>query len=128
MARNAVNTKTQNKPASESHLLNWLGSALTFNLETKIGNEFPVRYLDRTLFMLILGVALIAFRLNAERQVRMIKKMTLENDKLKAAHTILLAHYMKNGKQSEIAPLVVKFGIEESKKPPYKLVIKEIKK
>jgi Bacteriodetes cell division protein (FtsL-like) len=127
MARNVVNTNTKKKKTStsESHILNWLGDTLTFNLEKRIGDEFPVRYLDRALFLLVLGIILIAFRLNAERQVRMTKKMTLENDKLKAAYTILLANYMKNGKQSEIAPVVAKFGIEESRKPPYKVVVKK---
>lgn len=125
MAQNVVKDSKKSsirKPKSESKMLNWLGDA--FNLEKAIGKEFPVRYIDRAAFLLLLGLVLIGFRLNAERQVRKIRKLTNETHQLQAAYTIRKAHYMKRGKQSELAPQVKDLGLVESKESPYRVVVK----
>jgi Bacteriodetes cell division protein (FtsL-like) len=129
MAQNVSKNKKKTvakKPKSESKILGWLGDSL--NLEKKIGKEFPVRYIDRAGFLFVMGLILIAFRLNAERQMRQMRKLTTEIHQLQAAYTIRKAHYMKSGKQSELAPKLAALGLVESKQAPYRIVVKEDEK
>jgi Bacteriodetes cell division protein (FtsL-like) len=123
MAKNIIRDNSKPKLKSNSKTSNWLGSFFSF--EKYLGKEFPVHYLDRSLFLLIIGIVLVAFRINAERQLRQIRKMDEENNRLRAKATILEANMMKRGKQSQVAPKVASMGIHESKKAPYKIIITE---
>jgi hypothetical protein len=124
MAVNVI--KTQKRPAkpikTNSKVLGWLGQ--WFNVEKWIGGkQFPIKYLDATLFLLGLGLIIVFFRINAERQMRQMRKANEEVNNLRAAYTILKANYMKMGKQSELAPKVEKFGLKESRNTPQRIAV-----
>lgn len=125
----AVNVlKAQKRPAktvrTNSRVLTWLGQ--WFNIEKWIGGkQFPIKYLDGTLFLLVLGLIVVFFRINAERQMRQLRKANEETNNLRAAYTILKANYMKMGKQSELAPQVEKMGLKESRQTPQRIEVKE---
>ncbi len=128
MAVNVLkNQKRTTKPIrTNSRVLTWLGQ--WFHVEKWIGGrEFPVRYLDGTLFLLALGLVVIFFRINAERQMRQLRKATEEVNNYRAAYTILKANYMKMGKQSELAPKVLKQGLYESRQTPQRIQVKREK-
>lgn len=109
---------------TNSKVLTWLGQ--WFNVEKWIGGkEFPIKYLDGTLFLLLLGLIVVFFRINAERQMRQLRKANEEVNNLRAAYTILKANYMKMGKQSELAPKVEKFGLKESRQTPQRIVVED---
>ena len=125
----AVNVlKAQKRPAktvrTNSRVLTWLGQ--WFHVEKWIGGkQFPIKYLDGTLFLLVLGLIVVFFRINAERQMRQLRKANEETNNLRAAYTILKANYMKMGKQSELAPQVEKMGLKESRQTPQRIEVKE---
>lgn len=125
----AVNVlKAQKRPAktvrTNSRVLTWLGQ--WFHVEKWIGGkQFPIKYLDGTLFLLVLGLVVVFFRINAERQMRQLRKANEETNNLRAAYTILKANYMKMGKQSELAPQVEKMGLKESRQTPQRIEVKE---
>lgn len=128
MAINVLKAQNQKRTAravrSKSRVLSWLGQ--WFQVEKWIGGrEFPVRYLDGTLYLLLLGLIVIFFRINAERQMRQLRKATEEVNNYRAAYTILKANYMKMGKQSELAPKVAKMGLSESRKTPRRIEVKK---
>lgn len=111
--------KTKNK----SRVLSWLGQ--WFKVEQLMGGtQFPVKYIDSALFLLGLGLVLVFFRINAERQMRQMRKANEDVNNLRAAYTILKANYMKMGKQSELAPKVAKMGLKESRKTPQRVEVK----
>jgi hypothetical protein len=125
----AVNVlKAQKRPTktvrTNSKVLTWLGQ--WFNVEKWIGGkQFPIKYLDGTLFLLLLGLIVVFFRINAERQMRQLRKANEEVNNLRAAYTILKANYMKMGKQSELAPKVEKLGLKESRQTPQRIVVED---
>ena len=125
----AVNVlKAQKRPAKtvrpNSRVLTWLGQ--WFHIEKWVGGkQFPIKYLDGTLFLLVLGLIVVFFRINAERQMRQLRKANEETNNLRAAYTILKANYMKMGKQSELAPQVEKMGLKESRQTPQRIEVKE---
>ncbi len=95
----AVNVlKAQKRPAkpvrTNSRVLTWLGQ--WFHVEKWIGGkQFPIKYLDGTLYLLVLGLVIVFFRINAERQMRQLRKANEDFNNLLAAYTILKANYMK---------------------------------
>jgi Bacteriodetes cell division protein (FtsL-like) len=124
----AVNVlKAQKRPAAKpvrtnSRVLTWLGQ--WFHVEKWIGGkQFPIKYLDGTLYLLVLGLVVVFFRINAERQMRQLRKANEDVNNLRAAYTILKANYMKMGKQSELAPKVEKLGLKESRKTPQRIAV-----
>jgi hypothetical protein len=123
----AVNVIRDDRPAPKpkkmnSKVLRWLGQ--WFDVEKWLGGrEFPVKYIDSALFLLGLGLIVVFFRINAERQVRQLRKATEEVNNLRAAYTIRKAHYVKMGKASEIAPKVAKSGLKESREAPKQVVV-----
>jgi len=128
MAVNVISEQKKRTPkktkVGSSKVLGWLGQ--WFNVEKIMGGkQFPVRYIDGTLYLLILGLIIVFFRINAERQMRQLRKANEEVNNLRAEYTILKANYMKMGKQSELAPKVEKFGLKESRKTPQRIVVED---
>lgn len=89
------------------------------NLETGL----PVKHLPKVAFALVLGIFYVWNSHYAEKANRNIKKLETEVDDLRADVTTLEADYMYSSKQSEVAKNVKKLGLEESKEPPYKIVV-----
>jgi len=86
---------------------------------------FPVRYLPKVLFVVLLGVIYVWNNHYAERATRTIDKFEDEVEDLRADVTTLEADYMYSSKQSEVGRKVKSLGLEESKEPPFKIVVDE---
>jgi len=85
----------------------------------------PVKYLPYALFVAALLIFYIGNSHYAERTIRQTDKMKTEVEDLRADYTTLKADLMFASKQSEVAKKVAPYGLEESYKPPYKIVVKE---
>ncbi len=83
----------------------------------------PTKYFPHIFFIVILGIFYIGNNHWVERTVRKIDKLQTEVDELRADYTSLKADYMFASKQSEVAKKVKNRGLEESKTPPYKIII-----
>ncbi len=90
-----------------------------------LDSGFPVKYLPKIVFAVLLGVVYVWNTHYAERTVRKIDKLETEVEDLRADVTTLEADYMYSSKQSEVAKKVKALGLEESKEPPYKIVAEE---
>lgn len=93
--------------------------------DSLLGGRFPVKYLPKVIFVVVLGVIYVGNTHYAERTIRKIDKLETEVDDLRADVTTLEADFMYGSKQSEVAKKVKALGLEESKEPPYKIVAKE---
>ena len=94
-------------------------------LETYFEEGFPVHYLPKIFFVLVLGLIYIGNTHYAEQTVRQINLMQIEVEDLRADYTTLKADLMFSSKQSEVARKVKAFGLKESLIPPYKVVVED---
>lgn len=94
-------------------------------LETYFEEGFPVHYLPKIFFVLVLGLIYIGNTHYAEQTVRKINLIQVEVEDLRADYTTLKADLMFSSKQSEVARKVKPFGLKESLIPPYKVVVEE---
>ncbi len=94
-------------------------------LETYFEEGFPVHYLPKIFFVLVLGLIYIGNTHYAEETVREINRIQVDVEDLRADYTTLKADLMFSSKQSEVARKVKPFGLKESLNPPYKVVVKE---
>ena len=85
----------------------------------------PVKYLPHVLFGMMVVLFYIGNTHYAERTIRKIDKVKKENEDLRADYTTLKSDYMEASKQSEVARNVLPLGLEESKTPPYQILVKE---
>jgi hypothetical protein len=122
MGRNTLNIPKVPKKQKPSRLASWLNSFSPFR--QLVGDKFPVHYIDGALWLLLIGIVLIGWEHNAERQVRQIRKKKEEIDNLRTKYTIMKASFMKRGKQSELIPQVAEMGLVESKQAPHRIVIR----
>lgn len=105
------------------------GSSLFSGFEKKLKLEsyfeegFPVQYLPKILFVLMLGILYISNTHYGEKTVRRINTVQNEVEDLRADYTTLKADLMFASKQSEVARKVKPFGLKESLTPPYKIVV-----
>jgi hypothetical protein len=127
MAKNILKTPPPPpKPKRPSELAIWLNSFSPFR--KMVGDKFPVHYIDGALWLLLIGIVLIGWEHNAERQMREIRKKKEEINDLRAAYTINKSNFMKRGKQSELIPQVEQLGLVESKQAPRRIVVRESEK
>jgi hypothetical protein len=94
-------------------------------LETYFEEGFPVQYVPKILFVMVLGLLYIGNTHHAEKTVRQINNIQAEVEDLRADYTTLKADLMFSSKQSEVARKVKLFGLEESLTPPHKIVVEE---
>ncbi|MEZ4946385.1 MAG: FtsL-like putative cell division protein [Cyclobacteriaceae bacterium] len=94
-------------------------------LETYFEEGFPVKYLPKILFVLMLSLIYIGNTHYSEKTIRKINKTHTEVEDIRADYTTLKADLMFASKQSEVARRVKSLGLKESIKPPYKIVVKE---
>ena len=122
MAENKFRSKKKDQNSSGSGLFGLISKLKIFgNLET----SFPVRYLPKVAFAVVLGIIYVWNSHYAEKANRNIDRLENEVEDLRADVTTLEAEYMFSSKQSEVAKNVKNLGLEESKQPPYKIVIDE---
>ena len=94
-------------------------------LENYFEEGFPVQYLPKILFVMVLGLLYISNTHNAEKTVRRIDQIHAEVEDLRADYTTLKSDLMFASKQSEVARKVKAMGLKESLKPPTKIVVDE---
>ena len=94
-------------------------------LESYFEEGFPVQYLPKILFVLLLGILYISNTHYAEKTVRDINAIQAEVEDLRADYTTLKADLMFASKQSEVARKVNSYGLKESFTPPYKIVVEK---
>ena len=96
-----------------------------FKLESYFEEGFPVQYLPKILFVMMLGLLYISNTHHAEKTVRKIDQVQSEVEDLRADYTTLKSDLMFSSKQSEVARKVKAMGLKESQNPPTKVVIQE---
>jgi hypothetical protein len=94
-------------------------------LETYFEEGFPVQYVPKILFVMILGLLYIGNTHHAEKTVRKINNIQAEVEDLRADYTTLKSDLMFSSKQSEVAKRVRAYGLKESLTPPYKVVVEK---
>lgn len=107
------------------------GAGVFSTLEKKLRLEnyfeagFPVQYIPKIFFVLALGLIYIGNTHHAEKTVRKINNIQAEVEDLRADYTTLKAELMFSSKQSEVAKKVQPFGLKESLKPPFKVLVEQ---
>jgi hypothetical protein len=94
-------------------------------LETYFEEGFPVQYVPKIMFVMLLGLLYIGNTHHAEKTVREINNIQAEVEDLRADYTTLKSDLMFSSKQSEVARKVQPFDLKESLTPPHKIVVKE---
>ena len=94
-------------------------------LETYFEEGFPVQYLPKILFVMVVGLLYISNTHYSEKTVRKIDKVQSEVEDLRADYTTLKSDLMFASKQSEVARKVKMIGLKESLTPPTKVIIEE---
>ncbi len=94
-------------------------------LEDYFEEGFPVKYLPKILFVMVLGLLYISNTHYGEKTVRKINNLQAEVEDLRADYTTLKADLMFASKQSEVAKKVRDLNIKESLKPPFKVEVPE---
>lgn len=114
----------QKKQRRQLRLASWLNDFI--GLERLFGenNDWPIRHIDRILWVTALLIIYIGLNHNAERLVRRIQRTKTQVDELRSQYTVLNADFMKSGKQSEIMKRVSTLGLADTQTPPHKLVVK----
>jgi hypothetical protein len=106
-----------------------IGKGIFSGIENKIKLEryfeegFPVNYLPKIMFSLLLGILYISNTHYAEKTVRRISGIQAEVEDLRADFTTLKADLMFASKQSEVARKVKDYGLRESINPPNKVQV-----
>jgi hypothetical protein len=94
-------------------------------LESYFEEGFPVQYLPKILFVMLLSILYISNTHYAEKTVRKINSVQAEVEDLRADYTTLKADLMFASKQSEVARKVQPLGLTESLTPPFKIQVEE---
>jgi hypothetical protein len=110
------------KPAAPGGSI-FSGLERRLKLETYFEEGFPVQYLPKILFAMLLSLIYISNTHYAEKTTRQISKTQNEVEDLRADYTTLKADVMFASKQSEVARRVKEIGLRESSKPPFKIVV-----
>jgi hypothetical protein len=117
--------KVSVKPAKAVSFGKGLFSGLEkrLKLETYFEEGFPVHYLPKVLFVMLLGILYISNTHYGEKTVRKINTIRAEVEDVRADYTTLKADLMFASKQSEVARKVKELGLKESLMPPFKVKV-----
>lgn len=96
-----------------------------FRLESYFEEGFPVKYLPKILFVLLLSLIYISNTHYAEKTIRKINQLQTEVEDTRADYTTLKSDLMFASKQSEVARRVKSLGLKESLNPPFKIVVRQ---
>jgi len=122
MAENKLKIENQ-KESKGSGIFS--GFEQRLKLETYFEEGFPVKYLPKILFGMLLSLMYISNTHYAEKTTREINKAQSVVEDLRADFTTRKADVMFAGKQSEVARRVKTLGLRESSKPPYKIIVEK---
>lgn len=101
------------------------GMEKRMKLEAYFEEGFPVQYLPKILFVMLLSLIYISNTHYADKTTRAIERAQSEVEDLRADYTTLKADVMFASKQSEVARRVKELGLKESLRPPFKVVVDE---
>ena len=124
MAENKIKVGSKNPAKGIS-----AGKGFFSRLETRLKLEsyfeegFPVHYLPKVLFAMMLGIMYISNTHYGEKTIRKINTIQAEVEDLRADYTTLKAELMFASKQSEVARKVKDMGLRESLTPPLKVKV-----
>jgi hypothetical protein len=113
------------KPSKEGGKSAFSGLEKKLKLESYFEEGFPVKHLPKILFVVFLGLIYISNTHYADKTTRTIEKTESEVEDLRADFTTLKADVMFASKQSEVARRVKVIGLEESLRPPFKVVVEK---
>ena len=122
MAENRFQVEENQEPNGKG-FFGFLSSKAKFTQDWDGG--FPIRYLPKVAFVVLLGVFYVWNSHYAEKGTREIDKLKDEVEDLRADVTTLEADYMFSSKQSEVAKSVRALGLKESKEPPIKIIVED---
>ncbi|CCH56056.1 hypothetical protein BN8_05364 [Fibrisoma limi BUZ 3] len=113
----------QKKQKRKNRLTLWINDVIGLDRLFGEDNAWPIRHIDRILWVTLLLIIYIGLNHNAERLVRRIQRSKTQVDELRAQATTLEADFMKSGKQSELSKRVSGLGLTDSLTPPHKIVV-----
>ncbi len=116
--------ETRIKPSGDGSGI-FSGLERRLKLETYFEEGFPVQYLPKIMFVMLIGLLYISNTHYSEKTVRRIDHAQSEVEDLRADYTTLKSDLMYASKQSEVARKVKVIGLKESLNPPTKVAIKE---
>lgn len=103
----------------------WIDEVIGFDrLFGEGNNAWPIRNIERILWVTFLLIIYVGMNHNAERLVRQLQQAKTNVDELRAKYTTLEADFMKSGKQSELSKKVIPMGLTDSQTPPRKIIVK----
>ncbi|MFD2572602.1 FtsL-like putative cell division protein [Spirosoma soli] len=114
----------QKKQRRKLQLATWLNDFIGLDRLFGEDNAWPIRHIDRILWVTALLILYIGLNHNAERLVRRIQRTKIQVDELRSQFTVLQADYNRSGKQSELNKRVAALGLTGSQTPPHKIVVK----
>ncbi len=113
------------KPSQSNGTSVFSGIERRLKLETYFEDGFPVQFLPKILFVMMLGLLYISNTHHAEKTVRRIDQVQSDVEDLRADYTTLKSDLMFASKQSEVARKVKVIGLKESLNPPTKVEVAE---
>jgi hypothetical protein len=116
-----IGTERESKSKSSGSSM-FSGIEKKMRLESFFEDGFPVQYVPKIMFVMLLGLIYIGNTHYAEKTVRKINQIQAEVEDLRADYTTLKSDLMFASKQSEVARKVREFGLKESISPPYKVI------
>jgi hypothetical protein len=124
MAENKIRFNTNpTKSAGPIGVGIFSGIEKRLKLESYFEEGFPVQYLPKILFGMLLSILYISNTHYAEKTVRKINAIQTEVEDLRADYTTMKADLMFASKQSEVARKVKDNGLRESLTPPNKIKV-----
>jgi Bacteriodetes cell division protein (FtsL-like) len=121
---NEARVKPAAKPTSSGKSM-FSGLEKRLKLESYFEEGFPVQYLPKILFVVLLSLIYISNTHYAEKTTRQIDRAQSEVEDLRADFTTMKSDVMFASKQSEVARRVKPLGLKESLNPPFKVIVKE---
>ena len=122
MAENKLKVESKTEAGGNGSSV-FSGFERRLKLETYFEDGFPVKYLPKILFGMLLSLIYISNTHYADKTVRAISRAQNEVEDLRADFTTLKSEVMFASKQSEVARRVKSMGLKESMKPPYKIIV-----
>lgn len=113
------------KPSVSTGKSMFSGLEKRLKLESYFEEGFPVQYLPKILFVMLLSLIYISNTHYAEKTTRQIDRAQTEVEDLRADFTTLKSDVMFASKQSEVARRVKPLGLKESLTPPFKIILKD---
>ncbi len=115
-------TRRKRKP---NRLAIWINQVMGFDKLFGSDNAWPIRNINRIIWVTFLLVVYIGLNHNAERLVRRIHRTRTDVDELRAQATTLEADLARSSKQSELSKRVLADSLLDSQNPPTKVVVSE---